>query len=78
MILSASFRPSELSKNLQIIAKLLRDADISIHPGQREEETDETRSPCVVSAVRLDEVHVAVLGQEGHQLLVGPEGRQKL
>lgn len=33
--------------------------------------------PCVVSAVRLDEVHGAVLGQEGHQLLVGPEGRRE-
>lgn len=29
-------------------------------------------SPGVVSAVRLDEVLVAVLGEEGHQLLVGP------
>lgn len=32
--------------------------------------------PCVVSAVRLDEVHISVLGQEGHQLLVGPGGRK--
>lgn len=30
-------------------------------------------SPGVVSAVRLDEVHVSVFGQEGHQLVVGPE-----
>lgn len=35
----------------------------------------ETLSPCVVSAVRFDEVHVAVLGQESHQLFIGPEGR---
>lgn len=33
--------------------------------------------PRVVSAVRLDEVHGAVLGQEGHQLLVGPEGEKR-
>ena len=32
-------------------------------------------SPSVVSAVRFDEVHVAVFGQEGHQLLVGPVER---
>lgn len=30
-------------------------------------------SPGVVPAVRLDEVHVSVLGQEGHQLVIGPE-----
>lgn len=29
-------------------------------------------SPRVVSTVRLDEVLVAVLGEEAHQLLVGP------
>lgn len=36
--------------------------------------------PCVVSAVRLDEVHVAVPGQESHQLFIGPEegGGQQL
>lgn len=34
--------------------------------------------PGVVSAVRLDEVHAAVLGQEGHQLFVGPEERRQL
>lgn len=30
-------------------------------------------SPGVVPAVRLDEVHVPVFGQEGHQLVIGPE-----
>lgn len=34
--------------------------------------------PCVVSAVRFDEVHAAVFGQESHQLLVGPEERRQL
>lgn len=38
----------------------------------------ETLLPCVVSAMRFDEVHIAVLRQEGHQLLIGPEGRQQL
>lgn len=31
------------------------------------------RSPGVVPAVRLDEVHLPVFGQEAHQLVVGPE-----
>lgn len=30
-------------------------------------------SPGVVPAVGLDEVHVSVFGQEGHQLVIGPE-----
>lgn len=34
-------------------------------------------SPGVVPAVRLDEVHVSVFGQEGHQLVVGPETEEQ-
>lgn len=34
-------------------------------------------SPGVVPAVRLDEVHVSVFGQEGHQLVIGPEMEEK-
>lgn len=30
-------------------------------------------SPGVIPAVRLNEVHVSVFGQEGHQLVIGPE-----
>lgn len=40
-------------------------------------DTVESVLPRVVSAVRLDEVHGAILGQEGHQLLVGPEGEKR-
>lgn len=29
-------------------------------------------SPGVVSPVGLDEIHVAVFGQEGYQLIIGP------
>lgn len=41
----------------------------------QEEERSSGLLPCVVPAMRLDEVHVSVLGQEGHQLVVGPGGR---
>lgn len=40
--------------------------------------TQQTLLPRVVSAVRFDEVHVAVFGQESHQLVVGPEERRQL
>lgn len=32
-------------------------------------------SPSVVSPVRLDEIHISVFGQKGHQLIIGPEKR---
>lgn len=30
-------------------------------------------SPGVIPAMGLDKVHLSVLGQEGHQLVIGPE-----
>lgn len=35
-------------------------------------------SPSVISPVRLDEIHISVFGQEGHQLIIGPEERSKV
>lgn len=32
-------------------------------------------SPGIVAAVRFDEVEVTMFGQEGYQLIVGPEGQ---
>lgn len=34
-------------------------------------------SPRVISPMRLDEVHVAVLGKESHQLIISPERRER-
>lgn len=35
-------------------------------------------SPGIVPAMGLDEVHVSVFGQEGHQLVIGPETQNDL
>lgn len=33
--------------------------------------------PCIVPAMGLNEIHVSVFGQEGHQLVVGPKNEKK-
>lgn len=33
--------------------------------------------PCIVPAMGLNEIHVSVFGQEGHQLVVGPKNERK-
>lgn len=51
----------------------VRETNTGSWPESKREVGNICISPGVVPAMGLDEVHVSVFGQEGHQLVIGPE-----